>query len=177
MQLLKIGMPAQWQLAILLPMVEKPLPALRGPAAAAELPAKPLHPEFGKMVSGLMDQLGVSVPEVAKKIGVTPEMVRRYRLGVAMPGKAKGRDKMQRLAALLGVDPADLYAAGSSRSDTRGALPGAVIVEDPDELQLIEAYRGLDETTRKILRARAAQLLEQFGRATKKNPYGKGGTQ
>ena len=131
--------------------------------------AAPQWPEFGKLVTTLMDSLQLSVPEVAKVMGVSPEMGRRYRIGTAMPRK----NKMEKLATLLGVSAADLYAAGGDPARVP-AIGGPLIVDDPEERALMEAYRAMGPTAQKVLRHRATELVEQFGKPSKKNPYGKG---
>lgn len=117
-----------------------------------------------------MDAIPLNIPEVAKSIGVTAEMVRRYREGIAMPR----RETMARLAALLGVSPAQLYAAESGDKAPVQLPKSAIIIDDAEELQLIEAYRDLNDTARKVVRARATELREQFARPSPRNPFGKG---
>jgi hypothetical protein len=84
--------------------------------------------------------------------------------------------KLRQLAALLGVPPAQLQYGAIEPGDAPGLLENAVVLT-PDEFQLIDGYRQLPEYARKALRSRATELLEAFVTASKKNPFGKGGTQ
>lgn len=132
----------------------------------------PKYPEFGAAVSRLLTDLELSDPEVAKAIGVTREMVRRYRCGMALPRKTK----MEKLAALLGLPPAELQYPGR-KTDPRVSGPDATIpmvAVTPEERALLEAHRQLPEFAQKALRARAVQLLQEFGKASTANPFGKG---
>jgi transcriptional regulator with XRE-family HTH domain len=129
------------------------------------------HAEFGTRLAQAMARAGLSVPDVAKSCGVTPEQARRYSMGAAMPRP----DKMKKLAALVGMTPAELqYGTVSTSNAATGLLSPQVTSVSGDELLLLETYRQLPEFARKALRARAAELLENFGAATSKNPYGKG---
>lgn len=91
MQLLTLAVtPDEWSPTLSLPMVDK-----RNVKAP---PASPAYPEFGRIVDAKIPRIG-SNAKVASAIGVTPEMVRRYRLGIAMP-----RDReLEKLAALIGM--------------------------------------------------------------------------
>jgi hypothetical protein len=85
-------------------------------------------------------------------------------------------DKLRKLARLLGMSEAELVFGGTTQQ--RGASPIALydqLVEE--ERAIVETYRQLPPFGQKALRARAAELLENFGAPSKKNPFGKGGTQ
>lgn len=123
-----------------------------------------------RVKAGMM-RAGLGVGDVAKALKVTPEMARRYREGLAMPKP----DKLAKLARLLGMSPAELLF-GPSAGSKDGVM--AMIAElSVEEQALIDTYRQLPEFGKKALRARAAELLEHFGAPSKKNPFGKGGTQ
>lgn len=130
------------------------------------------YPEFGKIVDEKLTRAGMKNPAASRLIGVTTEMVRRYRGGFAM---AEG-DKLRRLAQLIGVDIQTLLmadrggATGAPRSEGRRRLT-------PDEAAMLEEFRQLPPEVQKLARARIIELLEEFGTPSKKNPFGKGGTQ
>jgi hypothetical protein len=131
-------------------------------------PAQALHPEFGARVDDAMTRLQLKNEEVGIALGMKKgEMVRRYRAGLAMP---KGK-KMELLAMLLGTTPAELQW-GTPK--TPGVKTVPLVEVSPDEQVFIETYRQLPEVARKVLRARAAELLESFAPRSKSNPYGKG---
>lgn len=81
------------------------------------------------------------------------------------------QDKLKNLAALLGISPAQLLYGATE--GTTGSAP-ALLGMTHDEEQLIRSYRALPAFGQKALRARAAELLEHFGKASPDNPFGKG---
>lgn len=130
--------------------------------------------EFGTRLAAAMARAHVSVPELAKAAGVTPEMARRYTLGTAMPRP----EKMKKIAALVGLSPSELqYGTVSGSNAAPGLLGPHVVTLGAEELQLIDQYRQLPEYAQRALRARATELVEAFGKASPVNPFGKGGTQ
>lgn len=72
------------------------------------------YPDFGARVRKAMEQAGMDMEAVAKRLGVGYEMIRRYSHGEAMP-----RDyRLQQLADILGVSKTWLYAGeGEARPD------------------------------------------------------------
>lgn len=150
-------------------MVEK----VRAAKKTTEKPAdaeEPRYPGFGRVVTELMRAIPLTDEEVAREIGAqSRQTVAFYRGGWRMPRK----NKMKRLADLLGVSVSDLYAADDPDAVQR--ILGAGELElSPEESRLISDYRKLTPTGRKIIRARVAQLLEQFGKKGPDNPYGRG---
>lgn len=129
---------------------------------------QPKYVEFGRRVSIGLDESGLTWAEQAKMIGCTQEMLRRYRGGFDMP-----RDKnMKKLADLIGTTPSELrYGKGPT-------VPGVIAMQafdlSPDEQKLLQAYRDLSPEGRKVLRARAVQLLQSFGAPSARNPWGEG---
>jgi transcriptional regulator with XRE-family HTH domain len=128
------------------------------------------YPEFGRIVTEALDALGESDAEIGKTLGVTREMVRRYRAGKAMPRDGKTMDK---LAALIGVPPEKLRypkAKGDARMSDPDEPPPMVLTAE--ERALIEAHRDLPPPAQKSLRLRAVELQEKFGKKSAKNPWG-----
>lgn len=123
------------------------------------------YPAFGKIVDEKLTRASLSNHQAAKRLGVTAEMVRRYREGWTMP-----RDKsMEKLAILIGVSPSELRYGVKGKGDK---MP--LVKLSPDEETLLEDYRALPRDLQKMARARIVELLEAFTPASKKNPYGKG---
>jgi transcriptional regulator with XRE-family HTH domain len=144
-----------------LPMVER--------RKKAPPPREILYPEFAARLDELIRRYGLKNDEIAKAIGLTKgEMVRRYREGWDMPRK----DKMKRLAALLGTTPAQLQWGGAPTVPGVANVP--ILGVSPEEQMLIESYRRMSPAARKMLRARAAELLEEFSPPSQSNPFGKG---
>lgn len=83
---LKIALPPASQPAIVLPMVEN------------------MHPQFAANLRSAMEWQGRTVTDLARHLGITYEMARRYTLGTAKP-RTKN---MAKLAAYLGLSPAAL---------------------------------------------------------------------
>lgn len=159
MQQPKIVMTSNLGLLRLLPMVDD---------------SAPRFTDFGTRLAVAMARAHVSIPEVAKAVGVTPEMARRYTLGTAMPRP----EKMKRIAALVGLTPSELqYGTVSSANAAPGIFGPQVAKLNAEETQLIDQYRQLPDYAQRALRARATELVEAFGKASTSNPFGQGGTQ
>lgn len=124
-----------------------------------------LYPEFGQLVDAWATRLGYSNAKIGKEIGVGGEMVRRYRDGTMMP-----RDEpLKRLAKLMGVNAVELRYPSEKRGKKKGEAPPT-----PDELDLVREYRQLPDVAKKVVRMRVVELLEEFGKPGKENPFGKG---
>ncbi|MEO8411062.1 MAG: hypothetical protein ABI478_10860 [Propionivibrio sp.] len=139
-----------------------------GAVRAAE-PLEVRYPEFGRLVNDKLTKGGLSNAKYAKVLGVSPEMVRRYRGGYAM---AEGK-KLDRLSKLTGIDIESLMMADRRKIAARIGEPKPRR-PSPDELAMLDEYQQLQEAARKMARARIIELLEEFGPASKTNPYGKG---
>lgn len=87
-------------------------------------------------------QLGMSMEELGEKLGTTGQTVQRWET----TGKVNV-DELPRIAAILGVAPADL-------------VPGGIDLE-PDEAQLLEWYRGLSPKDRRSINVLARDLSER----------------
>lgn len=128
------------------------------------------HEAFGRLVSDKLDRMRLSNPKAAKAVGVTPEMIRRYRDGLVMP-----RDRaLEKLAKLLGVPVGELRY-GKAAPGKPQPMPLERLT--PDERFMLEEFRQLPDYAQKAARARIIELLEEFGPPGTKNPFGKGGTQ
>lgn len=125
------------------------------------------HVDFARRLEAAMVRTGISASDIERALGVDGETVRLWRRGKRMP-----RDtKMKRLAKMIGVDPALLRYGEQEKSGNMPALAGEHVT-DPDELALLQAYRGLrKEWARTALRRRAVELLEEFGEPGVKNPF------
>jgi transcriptional regulator with XRE-family HTH domain len=129
------------------------------------------HAAFGMRLAQAMKRSGVSKPDVAKALGVSPDMPRRYTEGTTLPRQ----DKMKKLAALVGMSPSELqYGTVSPSNAAPGVLSPQITSVSGDELLLLESYRQMPEYAQKALRARAAELVENFVKASTKNPWGSG---
>lgn len=143
--------------------------SLVGPMPKRPTKAPPRHPELFRSMQAWKAR-GGRTRMVTEALKITPEMARRYMEGAAMPRPAK----MKKLAALIGVSPAELQYG--TKIDTR-RTPGleTIPVQEvtADEQRLLAMYRDMAPFAKEALRIRAAELLEEFGKATVKNPFGK----
>lgn len=132
------------------------------------------HAEFARRLNAAMIRAGIAPSDIAKELGVDAETVRLWRRGERMPRDSK----LQRLAKMIGVDPAELRYGEKEKPTVMPALAGEHVT-DPDELALLRAYRGLKkEWARNALRRRAVELLEEFGEPGTENPWARArGTQ
>ncbi len=80
-------------------------------------------------------------------------------------------EKMARLAKLLGTTP-EFLRYGKRAGE---ATPGAMVISDDDERLLIEMYRTLPDWGKKSVRARVAELVENFTPKGPENPFSKAG--
>lgn len=145
---------------------------LIGPLCSVPLPMVEngsTHSEFGARLAEAMRRAGLSISDVAAALRVTYEMARRYHEGQAMPRP----DKIRKLASLLGLSPGQLLYGVPPEAAGLAPMPTLA----PEEAQLLDTYRALPDYGKKALRARAAELLEHFGKPSASNPFGKGGTQ
>lgn len=122
---------------------------------------------FGERLTAALQRAAISQRTAAKQLGVSEEAVRLYCKGKRMPDD----DKLTVLSRLVGIDVATLrYGDQAGRS----SLPSPISLIDDDERSLIESYRALPEWGKKSVRARVAELLENFAPPSLVNPYGKG---
>jgi len=76
------------------------------------------YPEFAQRVQIGMEKNGLTTNDVKAALNITYEMARRYTLGHAMPRQ----EKMDALAKLLGVDPAELQYGAKARPSKDQAI-------------------------------------------------------
>lgn len=128
--------------------------------------------DFAFRLAEGMRRSGVTAKDIQEECGVDAETVRLWRRGERMAGDKS----LKTLAAMIGVKPSDLRY-GNESPPHLPALSGEHVT-DEDELALLKAYRSLKkEWARRALRARAVELLEQFGEKGAQNPWAKSGTQ
>jgi transcriptional regulator with XRE-family HTH domain len=125
--------------------------------------------DFGSRLKAGMARANLRIADISRALSVSPEMVRRYREGIAMPRV----EKLDRLAKLLGMTPAELQYGQVKDTAHPGVVPRQVTAS-PDEQRLLELYRQMPDYARKALMARAVELLEHFAPKTSANPYGRG---
>lgn len=145
------------------PMPRKPTSA--GPPLVVR------YPDFGRQLRTDMKRLGLTIKDLKVATGSTYEAARLWTEGKSMPRSTS----RERLAKLLGKTVSQLMFP------EEGPPPGVTLIPltdvTPDEQRLIDMYRRMPEPARKVLRVRAAELLEAFGKPSKANPYGRGRTQ
>jgi hypothetical protein len=130
------------------------------------------HAEFARRLLAGMKKVEASQADVAEEIrGTTEFKSAMERVRLWMRGQRMPRDKeLRRIAKMIGVDPADLRY-GKKKPATLPLVEGEHVT-DEDELALLRAYRGLKkEWARGALRARAVELLEEFGDKDATNPW------
>lgn len=137
----------------------------------AKRPASVPHPQLAKSLQAWKAR-GGKTSWIASALDVTFEQARRYVEGKAMPRPSK----MKRLAALIGISAAELQYG--VKIDPRRTPPGTAMFQlanvEPEEQVLLETYRKLPPFAQEALRMRAAELLEEFGKKSEANPFGKG---
>lgn len=136
---------------------------------------RPPHPDFAERLNAAIEAAAIPAKVIVDTLDVDRETVRLWRRGWRMPSK----DKMDILAKLLGRSAAHLrYGEEGGQS----SMPGVLTVTDEDERLLLETYRQLPPWGKTSVRARAAELLENFAPKGPGNPFSKakepgGGTQ
>lgn len=100
---------------------------------------------FGQRLRARRKELGISQGELAKALGVSLSAVSNYETG----HNAMREDVLLRLFSALDVDPNYLY---QDDFENKGPACG------PDELSLLQKYRGLDISGRQALHAVADAL-------------------
>ncbi len=128
-------------------------------------PNRVKYPEFASRLRAAAKAAGLGQADVVTATGWQKETVRLYFKGARMPED----DRLRVLAKLLGRDIAHLRFG-----EKDGAIrPPAEVISDEDEMTLLASYRRLPPYGKKALRARAAELLENFAPADPGNPFGK----
>jgi phage repressor protein C with HTH and peptisase S24 domain len=89
-------------------------------------------PEFAERIQRLARGRGITIPDIKRALGVTPEMARRYWLGVSKPRD----DKLLKLATLLGTTAQELDWTSTA---------GHFVAEEPRYvyIQRLDAIGGL----------------------------------
>ncbi|EGB7356626.1 helix-turn-helix domain-containing protein [Escherichia coli] len=107
------------------------------------------HHAFATRLKSEMDRKKISIKDLSLSSGVTYEMARRYTLGTAKPRD----EKLERIAELLGVEPAWLeygsstekapapYADLSGLQKYIGSSAGELTELSEDEKRLINTFR------------------------------------
>jgi transcriptional regulator with XRE-family HTH domain len=123
------------------------------------------YPDFAARLREAAKLAGLSQADVQNATGWQKETVRLYFKGSRMPDD----ERMRILAKLLGRDLAHLRFGANDKT----VQPPAEVIHDDDEMSLLAAYRRLPPFGKKALRARAAELLENFAPPDPGNPFGK----
>lgn len=123
------------------------------------------HHAFAARLNEEMSKKGLSVKDLSASVGVTYEMARRYTLGTAKPRD----EKLERIARLLGVEPAWLeYGRGAISEQTENTRvieePSAMSVEDSEDefAELSEDEKRLIRVFREFPSVEAKNMLLAF---------------
>jgi len=127
--------------------------------------AKVKYPAFAARLRAAAEKAGLQQKDMVEALGVNKETLRLYFKGERMPDD----ERMKIIAMLIGRSAAHLRFG---EKDT-AAQPPREVVTDEDEMTLLASYRRLPTYGKKALRARAAELLENFAPPDRDNPYGK----
>lgn len=120
---------------------------------------------FGERLKFLREQKGVTQEVVADLLGVNKQTISGYERGVRRPAGENSLDVYEKLADYFNVDL--MYLLGHSDIVVRLCGEGEdpedaeILLEvSPEELELVKAYRRLDEYSKKLTRM-AARIDEK----------------
>jgi transcriptional regulator with XRE-family HTH domain len=112
----------------------------------------------GQKIKYLLNQCGMSRTDFAAKIGASKQTVYKYENDIVTNIPS---DMIERICHVFNVSPGYLMGweekhegtAASCSPDSSGSVPeGALIVSDPNEVEVIEAYRKKDLSGRNMIR-------------------------
>lgn len=115
--------------------------------------------EIANKIKARRVELGLTLEDVAKAVGVGRSTVRKWETGMI---RNMGRDKIAALAKVLQISPVELVP-----------MPNAVRSEDEDRLEalhqdprlglLLDRVRRMPETDKETMLAVAASILKERG--------------
>lgn len=114
--------------------------------------------QMGEKILKLRLEKGLTLEQLGDLVGVGKSTVRKWENGMIANMR---RDKIAKIAEALNVSPGYLMGweekhegtAASCSPDSSGSVPeGALIVSDPNEVEVIEAYRKKDLSGRNMIR-------------------------
>ena len=108
------------------------------------------HPEFARRLHLAAQPIGVTINDIKTEVKVTYEMARRYWKGIAKP---RGK-KMELLAALLKISPADLEYGerGTATSGVRDITSAPYDAFSKDAREVALAWSKLSPSKRQLYR-------------------------
>lgn len=98
--------------------------------------------EIGERIHARRLELGLTLEQVGDAVGVGKSTVRKWEQGMI---KNMRRDKIQRLADVLRVDPVDFIMQPMSQKDRDHIMTYPAQPENEKEYQLLLAFRAADE--------------------------------
>lgn len=102
---------------------------------------------IGKVIKDRRKELGLTMLEVAKYVGVAEGTVSRWESGEI--GNMR-RDRIYKLAQVLQLNPAEIM--GFTEQELRSFEEGDLLAyasTDPDAIELLELYRKMDRQDKK----------------------------
>jgi transcriptional regulator with XRE-family HTH domain len=135
------------------------------PTGGTSDPNRVKYPDFAARLAAAVEKAKLTSADIKDALGVDDETVRLWLRGKRMPDD----ERLRILAKLVGRSPAHLRF-GEKDDAVR---PPAEVITDEDEMSLVVTYRRLPPYAKKALRARAAELVENFAPPDPGNPFGK----
>jgi transcriptional regulator with XRE-family HTH domain len=117
----------------------------------------PLDAMVGARISMLRVNRGMSQAMLAKRIGVTSQLVQKYERGA----NRVGASRLSQDAPALGVSDGELFE--SSRAESPGLNSSVRLLAEPGALRVLKAYA---RTTSPRVRLRIAKLVESIASRT-----------
>ena len=109
--------------------------------------------DIGEKICKRRKELGLTLEEVGEAVGVGKSTVRKWENGMI---KNMGSDKITKLAEKLNMKPVELVPADNGVLFTLHTAKNV----DPEEKELIDAWRSADEYTKGLVR-RALHMEEK----------------
>ena len=103
--------------------------------------------DIGKIIKGRRKELGLTIKDVGKAVGVAHATVSRWETGNISNMR---RDRIYKLAQVLQLNPAEIM--GFTEQELRSFEEGDLLAyasTDPEVIEMLELYRKMDRTDRK----------------------------
>jgi len=111
--------------------------------------------QVGQRVRAFRLARGMSQTALAEKVGVTFQQIQKYEKGINRIGSSR----LKRVANVLGVGIASLFAEEGSASERTGRDPLAEMLSQPNAARLLQAFGGINKSKLRLALVNLAESL------------------
>lgn len=111
--------------------------------------------QVGQRVRAYRLARGMSQTALAEKVGVTFQQIQKYEKGINRIGSSR----LKRVANVLGVGIASLFAEEGSASEHTGRDPLTEMLSQPNAARLLQAFGGINKSKLRLALVNLAESL------------------